>query len=394
MLFLVLVELWGRATPMKREASLNMSALNRVNVFKEVFVGYVNAGMLEPILAIASADETSTKSLIINLAQLLGLFSWLYLLTDAFDVSDTQQAFIYWDRISDKGAATKFPAWLKRAKNNVSEGAELSGSLFRDLALWFMLGCSMLAFFGVVAHRDVVHSHAILLMWLVLHHQSRQATAWRGTGYLHTLFAPSTALLPLEFCLNLIDVCDALLIERAREPRLQPRSLVVATSHGVSIFRVAARHDRQPGRPRVVAHIHRGPERRPAHHRGVAPADGTASCRTLTLCSPPCRIYSGDLRTPSLRWVQLWIVVSVVIAYVPCSFAPPNLKFLRGMGGTPSLSSVLQIVCRLCTGRTIQTVQTNVFKSDPRPSEGSVPNKKHGHTRPSQRITSAREPST
>jgi len=205
MLFLVLVELWGRATPMKREASLHMSALNRVNVFKEVFVGYVNAGMLEPILAIASADETSTKSLIINLAQLLGLFSWLYLLTDAFDVSDTQQAFIYWDRISDKGAATKFPAWLKRAKNNVSEGAELSGSLFRDLALWFMLGCSMLAFFGVVAHRDVVHSHAILLMWLVLHHQSRQATAWRGTGYLHTLFAPSTALLPLEFCLNLID---------------------------------------------------------------------------------------------------------------------------------------------------------------------------------------------
>ena len=27
----------------------------------------------------------------------------------------------------------------------------------------------------------------------------------RGTGYFHTLFAPSTALLPLEYCLNLID---------------------------------------------------------------------------------------------------------------------------------------------------------------------------------------------
>lgn len=28
---------------------------------------------------------------------------------------------------------------------------------------------------------------------------------WRGTGYWHTLFAPSVTLLPLEFCLNLID---------------------------------------------------------------------------------------------------------------------------------------------------------------------------------------------
>mgnify|MGYP001001338059 FL=1 len=32
-----------------------------------------------------------------------------------------------------------------------------------------------------------------------------RATAWRGTGYWHTLFSPSAALLPLEYCLNLID---------------------------------------------------------------------------------------------------------------------------------------------------------------------------------------------
>ena len=47
--------------------------------------------------------------------------------------------------------------------------------------------------------------HVICILWVILHHQSRAATAWRGTGYFHTLFAPSTALLPLEFCLNFVD---------------------------------------------------------------------------------------------------------------------------------------------------------------------------------------------
>lgn len=111
------------------------------------------------------------------------------------------------DRISKRGEVTKFPPWFKRAKGAAAhdEGVELHGSIMRDLSLWFVFLCSFLAFAGVVDHRDVVHSHAILIMWIVLHHQSRKATSWRGTGYLHTLFAPSTALLPLEFCLNLID---------------------------------------------------------------------------------------------------------------------------------------------------------------------------------------------
>lgn len=164
--------------------------------------------MLEPILAIASSEyDVTTKSLVINLAQLLGLFSWLYLLSDAFDITDTQQAFIYWDRITECGKKTDLPPWLKRRKGQSAhdEGAELRGSLFRDLALWSMLGCSFGACCGVFSHTEVIHSHAIILMWVVLHHQARAATAWRGTGYFHTLFAPSTALLPLEFCLNLVD---------------------------------------------------------------------------------------------------------------------------------------------------------------------------------------------
>jgi hypothetical protein len=206
--FLATIHFIGRVTPMKKSATLNMAALNRVNLFKECFLAYVNAGMLEPILAIASADyDVSTKSLMINLAQLLGLFSWLYLLSDAFDISDTQQAFIYWDRITDCGQKKDLPSWLKRAKGQAAhdEGIDLSGSLYRDLALWSMLGCSFGACCGVFSHRDVIHSHAIIIMWVGLHHQARKATAWRGTGYFHTLFAPSTALLPLEFCLPLQD---------------------------------------------------------------------------------------------------------------------------------------------------------------------------------------------
>ena len=42
-----LVHYYGVVTPMKKEATLDMAALNRVCIFKEVCLGYVNAGMLE-----------------------------------------------------------------------------------------------------------------------------------------------------------------------------------------------------------------------------------------------------------------------------------------------------------------------------------------------------------
>ena len=84
---------------------------------------------------------------------------------------------------------------------NESDG--LRGSFTADLSLWFMLACSFAAVCGVVSHRDVIHSHAVIILG-DLHHMTRAATAWRGTGYLHTL-TPSAALLPLEYCLNLTD---------------------------------------------------------------------------------------------------------------------------------------------------------------------------------------------
>lgn len=208
MAFLVGVRSYGLSTKMKQEAVLNMAALNRVNVFKECFLGYVNAGMLEPIMTIASEDELTIRGLIINTCQLIGLFSWLYLLSDAFDITDTQQGFIYWDRVCEQGKKKQkdLPDWLTVKKaGNTADAVALKGSLSRDISLWFMLACSLSAFFGVTTHRDVIHSHAVVILWAMLHHQSRLATAWRGTGYFHTFFSPSAALLPLEYCLNLTD---------------------------------------------------------------------------------------------------------------------------------------------------------------------------------------------
>lgn len=107
-----------------------MPALNRVNIFKECFLGYVNAGMLEPIMAIASSDyDVTTRSLLLNTFQLLGLFSWLYLLSDAFDISDTQQAFVYQDRIRKDKQDKDMPDWLKKAKKGEVRSRICSGLL-------------------------------------------------------------------------------------------------------------------------------------------------------------------------------------------------------------------------------------------------------------------------
>ena len=62
---------------------------------------------------------------------------WLYLLSDAFDMTDTQQAFIYWDRVSDQGRK-KLPSWIKRSSTErTAEAKELAGSTFQDLSLWW-----------------------------------------------------------------------------------------------------------------------------------------------------------------------------------------------------------------------------------------------------------------
>ena len=191
------------------ERTLNMQALNRAIATKEILWAYLNAGLLEPLLTIAGSEEITEKQLIVNCLQLFGLMSWIYLIFDAFDTSDVQQAYVYRKLQKQRKADAADLPWLTitniKQKRRSGVMNDLSGSATRDAALWFMLSGIFAACAGIVSHREAAHSYAVVGLWAVLHHQSRRATAW-GAGYLQTLFSPSAALMPLEYCILLTDV--------------------------------------------------------------------------------------------------------------------------------------------------------------------------------------------
>ena len=71
-----------------------------------------------------------------------------------------------------------------------------------------MMACILTAWLpGPVSHRDVVHAYVVLFFWSIMHHTCRRATTW-STAYYSTFLFPSTALMPLEYCLPLMDVAD------------------------------------------------------------------------------------------------------------------------------------------------------------------------------------------
>jgi hypothetical protein len=183
--------------------ALDISALARVTLVKEVFMAYLGAAILEPLLAIANTDSNATgKELFVTVMELLSLIFWFYMLTDAFDTSDTAASFVYNKKLTVKHA------FLKRVpRNKLDERNTLAGSMSRDVALWFCILGIFAACAGVVSHRDVVHSWAVVLLWTILHHNARLATSW-GAGYFTTLLMPSAALLPLEYCLPLMGDLD------------------------------------------------------------------------------------------------------------------------------------------------------------------------------------------
>ena len=183
--------------------ALDISALARVALVKEVFMAYLGAAILEPLLAIANTDSNANgKELFVTVLELLSLIFWFYMLTDAFDTSDTAAGFVYNKKLTVKHAFLK-----KVPRSKLDERNTLAGSLSRDVALWFCLLGIFAAFAGVVSHRDVVHSWAVVLLWTILHHNARLATSW-GAGYFTTLLMPSAALLPLEYCLPLMGDLD------------------------------------------------------------------------------------------------------------------------------------------------------------------------------------------
>ena len=187
-----------------RVRKLDLAAMDNVLLFKEVMMAYLNAAILEPLLSLCSS-ELQTKDLLMNLCELLGLFWWTHLITDAFDVGDVIQSKTF-DTMQRTCTIKKTsPAWLTFAPRSKAQLRDLGiGALDRDIALWFMLVCIFAACCGFVEHADVVHSWAVVVLWFLLHHLSFHTTSWRGS-YLSTLLSPSAALLPLEWCIPLTD---------------------------------------------------------------------------------------------------------------------------------------------------------------------------------------------
>jgi len=111
--------------------------------------------------------------------------------------------FVY----SYKTKGSKLPFLHRQKRSIAAERGGLAGSLSMDVALWFCMLGVFAACAGVVTHRDVVHSWAILILWAIMHHRARAATSW-GAGYVATFLMPSAALLPLEYCLPLMGDLD------------------------------------------------------------------------------------------------------------------------------------------------------------------------------------------
>lgn len=173
----------SRLHAMSGEHTLNIHYLNEVGLFKEVFLAYLSAALLEPVLAIGGMDDVVGIHLLTNVAELCSICWWIWLLTDAFDFSDVMQYYKFHVEFGDEIVKNrqKF-SWLRlrdRVEDSKSERLEMRGSLKRDVALWFMLGSIATAWLpGPVTHREVLHAYVVVVLWAVLHHYARQATTW------------------------------------------------------------------------------------------------------------------------------------------------------------------------------------------------------------------------
>ena len=167
------------------EHVLDMNALNNANLFKEVFLAYLNAAVLEPILAIAGLQEVEGQAFYINLFTIGSICWWIWLVTDAFDCEDVCQHFKYHVEIREEIQESKDASeykWLQLSEiNREVSRKDLVGVLKKDVALWFMLSCIGAAWMpGVVTHRDVLHAYVVVFLWILLHHSCRQTTTWSG----------------------------------------------------------------------------------------------------------------------------------------------------------------------------------------------------------------------
>lgn len=195
------------------EHILKMSCLNDAVLFQEVFLAYLNAALLEPILAIGGMEEVKGGEFAINALSAAAICWWIWLLTDAFDFTDVVQFFTYHGEFKEQTKSDpkkySFLKFTKAKEDALSERKSLVGTLKKDVALWFMLVCIAAAWLPGIAvtHRDAIHAYAVVFLWTIMHHVATQATTWTP-GYFFTFLFPSAALMPLEYCLPLMDVAD------------------------------------------------------------------------------------------------------------------------------------------------------------------------------------------
>ncbi|KAL3941668.1 MAG: hypothetical protein SGBAC_004009 [Bacillariaceae sp.] len=193
--------------------TLRMTHLNDAVLFQEVFLAYLNAALLEPILAIGGMEEVKGGEFFINVLSAAAICWWIWLLTDAFDFADVIQFFTYHGDFREQAESDpkkySFLKFSPKDEDALWERKSLVGTLKKDVALWFMLVCIAAAWLPGIAvtHRDAIHAYAVVFLWSMMHHVSRQATCW-SAGYFFTFLFPSTALMPLEYCLPLMDVAD------------------------------------------------------------------------------------------------------------------------------------------------------------------------------------------
>lgn len=201
-----------RLQAVRGEHPVSLSNLNNACMYKEVFLNYLGAALLDPVLAIGGMQEYKVYELVVNIFTLGSICWWIWMITDAFDYTNVSQAYFYIAKLQPVADADpQNNAWLRmksRKQDQADQRQALGGSVQRDVALWFAFASIGVAWLpGPVTHRDVMHAYVIIIMWAVVHHSCRQAATW-SASYPLTFIFPSVALMPVEYCMPLMDTLD------------------------------------------------------------------------------------------------------------------------------------------------------------------------------------------
>ena len=190
-LFVLRFLITSRMKKLSGEHVLDLTQLDRAILAKEVFLAYLNAALLEPVLTFSAMEQLDLSSIMIETLTFLSLCWWIWLVSDAFSCDDVVQQFRYSSELREE--TLKDPnrfSWIHIKKNSSVKAAErddLNGNLKVDIALWFMLGSILSAWLpGAVTHGQAIHAYAVVILWAIMHHFCYQATHW-GMGYVNEI---------------------------------------------------------------------------------------------------------------------------------------------------------------------------------------------------------------